>query len=184
MADSQTDFDYAENNSLEIVPYQFEPLVQNNYPNTITETSSSEDDLENGGTEEEHPSGRIGNTEWCKCGSCVSMDKAAEAICCREIEAVENLLGEEGVNCITAHSGFRSCCLNMHSVRVAIEIYSQYVGPFDGTQPPHETYRHVAYRQLARFLYGHLGRHNRRVHPSCAVAAIRRAFPGQSYAGF
>ena len=56
MADSQTDFDYAENNSLEIVPYQFEPLVHNNYPNTITETSSSEDNLENGGTEEEHPS--------------------------------------------------------------------------------------------------------------------------------
>ena len=46
------------------------------------------------------------------------------------------------------------------------------------------TYRHVAYRQLARFLYGHLGRHNRRVQPSSAVAAIRRAFPGQSYAGF
>ena len=59
MADFQTDFDYAENNSLEIVPYQFEPLVKNNYPNTITETSSfeDEDDLE-------HPSGRIGNTEW------------------------------------------------------------------------------------------------------------------------
>ena len=64
MADFQTCFDYAENNSLEIVPYQFEPLVHNNYPNTITETSSSEDDLENVGTEEEHPSGRIGNTEW------------------------------------------------------------------------------------------------------------------------
>ena len=66
------------------------------------------------------------------------MDKAAEAICCREIEAVENLLGEEGVNCIPANSGFHSCCLNMHSVHVAIEIYSQYVGPFDGTQTPHE----------------------------------------------
>ena len=57
MTDSQTDFDYAENNSLEIIPYQFDTI--HNYPNTITETSSSEDDLENGGTEEEHPSGRI-----------------------------------------------------------------------------------------------------------------------------
>ena len=73
-----------------------------------------------------------------KCGSCVSVDKTAKAICCRVIEAVENLLGEEGVNCITAHSRFRSYCLHMHSVRFAIEIYSQYVEPFDGAQPPHE----------------------------------------------
>ena len=36
MADFQTDFDYAENNSLEIVPYQFESLLQNDSGNTTT----------------------------------------------------------------------------------------------------------------------------------------------------
>ena len=44
------------------------------------------------------------------------MNKVVEAICCREIEAVANLLGDEGVNCITVHSGFYSCCLNMQTV--------------------------------------------------------------------
>ena len=63
MADFETDFDGTENNSLEIFPYQFEPLLQSNSANIITETSSSEDDLENGGAEEEHTSERVGNTD-------------------------------------------------------------------------------------------------------------------------
>ena len=64
MLDFETDFNCAENNSLEIVPYQFEPLLKSSSANIITKTSSSEDDLENGGTEEEHISERIGNTDW------------------------------------------------------------------------------------------------------------------------
>ena len=62
MADFETDFDGAENNSLEIVPYQFEPLLQNSSANIVKETSSSEDDVENGGAEE-HTSERVGNTD-------------------------------------------------------------------------------------------------------------------------
>ena len=55
MADFETDFDGAENNSLEIVPYQFEPLLKHSSGNKNTETSSSEDDLESGGVKKNIP---------------------------------------------------------------------------------------------------------------------------------
>ena len=58
MLDFETDFNCAENNSLEIVPYQFEPLLKSSSANIITETSSSED------VEEEHISEWVGNTDW------------------------------------------------------------------------------------------------------------------------
>ena len=69
----------------------------------------------------------------------MAVDNPIEAICCNEIEAAINLVsGEEGTTCLASHSGFVSCCLNRHSIRVAIEMYAQYVGPFDGTIPPNE----------------------------------------------
>ena len=64
MADFETDFNCTENNSIESVPYQFEPLLQYNSANIITESSSSEDYLERGGAEEEHISELFGNTDW------------------------------------------------------------------------------------------------------------------------
>ena len=51
MFDFETDFIGANNNTLEILPQQFEPLLQNSSATIITDTSSSEDDLENGGAE-------------------------------------------------------------------------------------------------------------------------------------
>ena len=44
MADFETNFDGAENNSLEIVLYQFEPILLISSANIITETSSFEDE--------------------------------------------------------------------------------------------------------------------------------------------
>ena len=43
----------------------------------------------------------------------------------------------------------------------------------------HKRYRHVAYRQLARFLFGIVGKDIRYVLPSCAVNVIWETFPGQ-----
>ena len=48
----------------------------------------------------------------CACGSCIAVENPIEAVCCREIGAVVNLLEEEEATCITDHLGFDSCCLD------------------------------------------------------------------------
>jgi hypothetical protein len=48
----------------------------------------------------------------------------------------------------------------------------------------HKRLRHVAYRQLARFLFGIVGRENRYVLPSCAVSVIRNTFQSANYTGY
>ena len=52
MAKCETDFDFAETNSVEIHPYQFEPVVQTSSANIRTETLSSDDESENGDVKE------------------------------------------------------------------------------------------------------------------------------------
>ena len=64
MANCEADFGFGETTSVEIHPYQFEPVVQTSSANIWTETSSSDDDSENGDVEEEHSSERAGNTVW------------------------------------------------------------------------------------------------------------------------
>ena len=64
MANCETDFDFGETNSVEINPYHFEPVVHTSSANIRTETSSSDNESENGDVEEEHSSERVGNTDW------------------------------------------------------------------------------------------------------------------------
>ena len=45
MANFETNFDGAENSSLEIVPYQFEPLLKNSSANIITESCGPEETI-------------------------------------------------------------------------------------------------------------------------------------------
>lgn len=45
--------------------------------------------------------------------------------------------------------------------------------------------RHYAYRNYIDFMFGKLGRHNRRVIPACIVLYVRRTWPGDgNYVGF
>ena len=56
---------------------------------------------------------------------------------------------------------------------------------YDGER--HKNLRHIAYRQLARFLFQVVGRENRYVLPSCVVSKIRSSFPAkenEQYTGF
>lgn len=49
-----------------------------------------------------------------------------------------------------------------------------------------ENYRYHAYRKYIRFIHGRLGRHRRRVIPSCVVRSIRTLWPSPDgqYAGY
>ena len=66
-------------------------------------------------------------------------------------------------------------------------FFKQYCGRQPHGDNETKKWRYTAYRQLSRFLHGVVGQGNRRVHPACAVSAIRVAFPkpeGQQYTRF
>lgn len=115
------------------------------------------------------------------------MDKEEECICCQEIDPVVNTClslvddGEMYANqptptCITQHPGFMTVCINKWVLRTAwFQYKQQYADAYEGRD--HKKYRHVAYRQLARWCWGFLGKDVRVVLPSCAVMCIRAHFP-------
>ena len=115
------------------------------------------------------------------------MDREEECICCQEINAIESTcksLPNDGPMyanqptpcCITQHPGFMSVCLNKWVLKTAwFQYKQQYTDAYEG--PEHKQYRHIAYRQLARWCWGFLGKEVRVVLPSCAVMCIRVHFP-------
>ena len=116
----------------------------------------------------------------CKCGElCQVMGRSDECVCCQEIAATRDMcvsLCNEGPqyanepppNCITQHPGFAAVCLNKWVLRTAWHQYKQqYQESYEG--PEHKQFRHIAYRQLARWCWGYLGKEVRVVLPSCAV---------------
>ena len=83
---------------------------------------------------------------------------------------------QSAAKCIVLHPGFKAVCLNKWVLETAwFQYKQQYEEPFEG--PEHKKNRHIAYRQLARWCWGFLGRQVRVVLPSCAVSCIRAHFP-------
>ena len=112
------------------------------------------------------------------------MGRVEACVCCQEIEQVKNKLtkavtcGEcqEQPTCITQHPGFHPVCINRWVLQTAWYQYKQqYKEPYDG--PENKLFRHIAYRQLARWCWGILGKEIRVVLPSCAVMCIRNFYP-------
>ena len=125
----------------------------------------------------------IGNCR-CKCGSCQRLNRVVECVCCAEIDCVvaknNEAVEAEGLAeppvCITQHPGFHAVCLNRWVLQTAWYQYKQqYHDSYEG--PSHKQNRHIAYRQLARWCWGLLGKEVRVVLPSCAVCCIRAHFP-------
>ncbi len=76
-----------------IEPFQFEPTYSpgeepvDDYDeefDRVNETDSTENS-------------RIGNTEWCTCGVCVSMASEDECFCCQELEELNQKFDESGL---------------------------------------------------------------------------------------
>lgn len=114
------------------------------------------------------------------------MESMREIVCCVELgEVLERL--DDGIvhygctaqyTCITEHPALEANCLRWDVLEVAWLAYKQHYGPaaYESNRN-HKRLRHVAYRQLARFLFGIVGKHNRYVLPSRAVSKIRETFP-------
>ena len=120
----------------------------------------------------------------CACENCLVMGRVEACKCCREIEQVKSKLTEavtcgectEEPKCITQHPGFHPVCINRWVLQTAwFQYKQQYKDPYDG--PEHKLFRHIAYRQLARWCWGILGKEIRVVLPSCAVMCIRSFYP-------
>ncbi|XP_022808192.1 P2X purinoceptor 7-like [Stylophora pistillata] len=129
---------------------------------------------------------RLGNTDWCECGTCQPMPTTHESVCCAEIgqvwQKVEEQRPETQMTCITEYSGFQSTCHDVWMLETAYYAYRQQYGTDNHTQ--NEKFRYIAYRQLAR--WGYLGKKVRVALPSSAVNKIRSTFPadfGTSYTG-
>ena len=112
------------------------------------------------------------------------MGRVEACVCCQEIEAVKNknikavTSGEcqEKPTCITQHPGFHPVCINRWVLQTAwFQYKQQYKHPYEG--PEHKLFRHIAYRQLARWCWGILGKEIRVVLPSCAVCAYITFIP-------
>ena len=96
-----------------------------------------------------------------------------ECICCSEIVWWQNSAKrsrpgglEEPPVCITQHPGFSAVCLNRWVLQTAWYQYKQqYAHAYKG--PDHKQKRPIAYRQLARWCWGLLGKQIRVVLPSC-----------------
>ncbi|CAN8014945.1 hypothetical protein HPB47_026225 [Ixodes persulcatus] len=151
--------------------------------------------------------GRLGNTDWCQCGSCAPMETVVECICCRECPAVaRKQQGRQG--CVTGHPDFEALCLNPGVLRLAYLNMRHYGQQGMGAsanecrtpwsrwmiistcsfwcqQHLHRWhYRFAAYRQCALWLWSRLGKKNRRPLPSCVVKTIRGMYPADVYAGY
>ncbi|XP_077334684.1 P2X purinoceptor 7-like isoform X2 [Lithobates pipiens] len=141
-------------------------------------TLQSTETLEEGETQ------RLGNTEWCKCRKCIPMPTPLESSCCQEINEVVVSI-PEGVECITHSESFEMYCVNEQNVRVNT-ICLHLEGHPTVDPDNNRRLRKTAYRTFTAWIYGYLGKGNRRVIPSCAVNAVRNAFPdpNASYVGF
>ena len=89
--------------------------------------------------------------------------------------------------CITETTGFNCVCIDMDVTEMAYYEFREKYGPYGDDKESHELFRHLAYRRLTRWIFKKLERYNGKVLPSCAVNAIRQAFPKEEdsqYAGF
>ncbi|XP_064464266.1 P2X purinoceptor 7-like [Ornithodoros turicata] len=131
------------------------------------------------GTQEVGSLTRLASTNWCQCGSCITMPTEVECLCCKELGSTAE---ELQYDCITIHEDFKLLCLNTTVLEVA---YFELPGQHEPMSAHiHKRYRYTAYRQFARWVWQKLGKNKRMVIPACAVNRIREAFRTETTTGF
>ena len=109
---------------------------------------------------------------WCMCLKCWPMETVEENVCCHKSP------------CVTYMGWFDSVVLNRDVLSLTIEAHSDLFADLPVYTPT--SYRKAAYRQFVLWQYGHLGRSNHCVVPSCVVLSIRCKYPALDghYVGF
>ena len=93
--------------------------------------------------------------DWCKCWQCQPMAQVIENKCC----------GYR--NCITSKRRFQKLCLDPEVLEMCIRNRADIRN--DREDNSTSSFRKAAYRQFILEKYGHLGKGNRKVAPSCVV---------------
>ncbi|XP_035984146.1 P2X purinoceptor 7-like [Fundulus heteroclitus] len=182
-----------------VQPYAFEPLVRRELRDNTEESgesrSSDDDHASRPTSSSSHSesaseedigdrSHRLTNTDWCKCGNCVIMPTVDECKCCTETHLVDQEVESAGLQCITLHEGFQGNCLNQYVLKASFVEFLEGHGPLGNDEPVNEIYRYIAYRRMIRWIWGRIGKGNRKVLPSCAVNKIRETWESADYTGF
>uniref|UniRef100_A0A4W5MUR9 P2X purinoreceptor 7 intracellular domain-containing protein n=1 Tax=Hucho hucho TaxID=62062 RepID=A0A4W5MUR9_9TELE len=109
------------------------------------------------------------------CCSC-SRSLCQESVCSQDYQQTTSTMTEEGVGCITQHSGFPTVCQGVNMMHTACNTYRH----------PADRFRHVAYRQFISWNWVYLGQNSREPMPTCAVNGIRNRLSNENmpYTGF
>lgn len=110
--------------------------------------------------------------EWCKCGHCRRMSQEVENRCCNSRD------------CVSLSARFRKLCLDPDYLQLSIKCSGDIRN--DRQDNSSRAFRKAAYRHYIIEEYGYLGKHKRRVCPSCCVWKIREHYPSSTgvYMGF
>ncbi len=120
----------------------------------------------------EEPADSLNQLPWCKCGACREMPTEKERKCC------------DRKTCVTSYKLFSKIFLDRDVLLIAIKSRNDFRS--EEIVFTTNSYRHAAYRQYIMWKYGKLGKHYRRVIPSCVVWRIRLMFPSVdgTYTGY
>ena len=131
---------------------------------------------------------------WCRCGNCGEMPQGVEQKCCyNECFELTNFQDAEfipGQNCVLESDLLLNGILRKCVVQTAWMGQRRRMGYLGDdllfTHMTNANYRYHAYRQYIDFIWGYLGRHNRRVIPACVVTHIRSTWPSAdgNYTGY
>ena len=144
-------------------PYDFEPVPRN------SSTQQRNDDAQLRPSQT-----RKGNTSWCVCGKCRCMETEEESKCCREAGEVPDDYFSNLV-CITENGNFGAVCLQREVLKTVLRMLNNMRG--DNINISNRSLRYAGYRQYTWWVHNRLGRGVRKVIPSCAIWAIRDAYP-------
>ena len=143
-------------------PYDFEP--QQSHPTQIDINGSAEGSSQT----------RKGNTDWCKCGKCRSMETKDESKCCREDGEVPEFYCN-GKVCITENESFGAVCIQREVLKTVLHMLNNMRG--DDIYIHNRSLRYAGYRQYTWWVHNRLDRGVCKAIPSCAIWAIRDAYP-------
>lgn len=146
-------------------PYEFEPIL----------SSDEESDSDKGEEEEEQRKEivqeRTGKKDWCLCDCCEVMESEIESLCCQETNEIGHDLSDN--KCVTLSKEYQTVCLELSVLKTALAAMS------NENNYENNNLRFAAYKQYIYWIYSRLGKHVRRVIPSCVVWNIRRKYPSE-----
>ncbi|XP_063597981.1 uncharacterized protein LOC134774587 isoform X2 [Penaeus indicus] len=149
-----------------------------------TEDECEEDEITALIPDAEKPLSRVGNNDWCLCGSCTRMETEAESICCQEQPPVllRVMQWNQQGSCVVHHPFFVSVCLNPYALQTIYNRDKKLFGSLFN-KPLHEKYQITAYRTFNDYFFNSLRGSITIPLPGCVLNTIRKAFPKDAAIG-